>query len=226
MTGSFFLRDWVLLNLNDGLDYLCIHRFWDVPANRLEFCLWRSLNSLLRLHVHDLKVIIWSLLSVCYSQWRNTCIRGSKLSWSKLGSVLLKLRSFSKNSSLPDYTPWIFLQSCYHLSITKLLMLLVVIIFPLLLLYYSVLCLLFTGLTVLKQSNASKKIWILVTGIWFFIFQERRENVTVSSKVLLLTGTFVHYFCACFTLDIGLIICHWVRSFIIPHGHRWSTSSQ
>lgn len=75
-------------------------------------------------------------MSVCYSQWRNTCIRGSKLNWSKLGSVLLKLRSFSKNSSLPDYTPWIFLQSCYHLSTTKLLILLVVIILPLLLLYY------------------------------------------------------------------------------------------
>lgn len=64
-------------------------------------------------------------------------MRGSKLTWFKLGSFLLKLRSFSKHSSLPDYTPWMFLQSVLsHLSITKLLILLVVIIFPLLLLYY------------------------------------------------------------------------------------------
>lgn len=64
-------------------------------------------------------------------------MRVSKLTWFKLGSFLLKLRSFSKHSSLPDYTPWMFLQSVLsHLSITKLLILLVVIIFPLVLLYY------------------------------------------------------------------------------------------
>lgn len=102
----FFLRDWLLLNLNDSPDYLFIHRFWDVPAYRLKF-----LTEITDVDVGDLKVIIWFLLSVCYSQWQNTCIRGSKLNWSKLGSFLLKLRSFSKNSSLPDYTPWIFLQS-------------------------------------------------------------------------------------------------------------------
>ena len=153
-------------------------------------------------------------------------MRGSKLTWFKLGSFLLKLRSFSKHSSLPDYTPWMFLQSVLsHLSITKLLILLVVIIFPLLLLYYCFVSAFYRFNCIETVKCIQKNLNFSYRYLIFYISGKKRKRDR-EFKGPIADRYICTLFCPCFTLDIGLIICHWVQSFIIPYGHRWSTASQ
>ena len=121
--------------------------------------------------------------------------------------------------------PEFFFSQSYHLSITKLLILLVVIIFPLLQLCYCFLSAFYRFNCIETVKCIKKNLNFSYRYLIFYISGKKRKRDREFK------GPIAHryictLFCPCFTLDIGLIICHWVQSFIIPYGHHWSTASQ